>query len=93
MKFTFNTGRSYTEEGQVIHVEVADGRIWFNDTSRGIAGSMECQNHTLSQRELEAAIMYCYDRGLCRYEPIPKAGEARGTDWQGKPAPAHRSHY
>ena len=58
-----------------------------------MAGSWGCQSQPLSQRGVEAALMYCYGRGLCRYGPIPKAGEARGTDWQGKPAPAHRSHY
>lgn len=81
MKFEFNTGRLYTKEGQIIRVEIADGRCWFYDESRGIAGSIEWNRYDgPSQREVQEIVMQAYDHGNTRYEGMPNRGDfARRT--------------
>jgi hypothetical protein len=79
MRFTFNTGRLYTKEGQIIHVEIADGRVWFNDESRGIPGSFELCN-TWDEYAVRELVMANYDHGNYRGESSPCPGDARYTD-------------
>jgi hypothetical protein len=76
MKFSFNTGRRYTDDGQIINVEVRPDRIYFHDESRGIAGSVEKPMPGLSEREIREHVLHCYDYGAYRNELIPKKGEA-----------------
>lgn len=77
MKHTFNTGRGYTATGQIINVEVAEGRLWFYDESRGIAGSLECSRGEHTAHTLETLCLTNYDFGNYRHEPLPKSGQAR----------------
>lgn len=81
IKFTFNTGRMYTEAGQIIHVEVLPHeRIYFHDESRGIAASFPYQQGVVSQSYVEELVMRCYDHGTVTYERMPKRGEARWSE-------------
>lgn len=78
MKFTFNTGRQYSPEGQIIHVEVTPERVYFNDESRGIAGSFDTfELPPTSQYWAKSDVLMQYDHGVYRLEPTPKKGEAR----------------
>lgn len=78
MKHQFNTGRAYTDNGQVVTAEVAEGRIWFHDESRGIAGSIEYGgSHMLTKHGLETLVLTNYDFGNYRPEQLPRQGEAR----------------
>lgn len=77
-KFTFNSGRLYTEAGQVIHVEIVDGRLWFHDESRMVSGSFEYHDAQLnSEREIRELVMFLYDRGQYRNERPAPMGAAR----------------
>jgi hypothetical protein len=76
MEFTFNTGRLYQNDGQIINVETTPDRIYFYDESRMIAGSFEAGNLS-GEREVREAVMFCYDRGIYRNELCPRRGEAR----------------
>ena len=74
---TFNTGRKYTTEGQIITAvfipervdeewELQIGTLYFNDESRGILGKY---NHVsfnqglITGHEVEQVLMAMYDRG------------------------------
>jgi len=93
MKMSFNTGRAYTADGQVIIAEVSSGRVWFSDISRMIAASFRAlPGHAYTEADIRSDVMYHYDRNLCRYEAIPERGEARPLDWQGNRMPAEREH-
>ena len=61
-KFTFNTGRGYTPEGQLITVEYdADDRaLYFTDHSRSIAGWVPCTTE-MTQLEMAQHVMWLYD--------------------------------
>lgn len=79
-RHTFNTGRLYTQEGQIIRcVIAADDYLYFNDVSRMIVGrfksSREVHASMLSRQGLEStqalmevAVMLNYDGN--DYEPI-----------------------
>jgi hypothetical protein len=74
-RIQFNTGRLYTQEGQVI-VATNDGTtIQFHDTSRMVAGWIECNEFTrdLTSTELAKHVMHCYDRGMYRIAPAHEA--------------------
>jgi hypothetical protein len=61
----FNTGRTYTLEGQIIIArQIEDGRVLFVDLARGVDGVtlLKCQ---LTQKD----IMSNYDAGLT--QPVP----------------------
>lgn len=76
-QITFNTGRSYTEEGQIItaifiperqddYWEVQIGTLYFNDESRGIIGKFDKAQFLLgdiSPLEMETVLMAMYDKG------------------------------
>ena len=64
MEIKFNTGRSYTAEGQVIRAKVcADGSIIFADDSRGVDGRIAAPAFPLtSEGALRDFIMQAYDR-------------------------------
>lgn len=68
-RFTFNTGRRYSEEGQVITVSLReDGSALFHDHSRGVAGRLShpasaALSHTCTaQAILRRDLMFEYDR-------------------------------
>lgn len=77
MVHTFNTGRAYTDQGQIIHAEISDGRCWFHDISRGIAGSFECLAIDLSPYTIESLVITSYDFGNYRTERSPSVFQAR----------------
>ena len=74
---TFNTGRGYTPEGQIISYEATlvkvegddfftgyDATIKFDDDSRMISGDIECYFvNKPSVKEVEAELLYMYDQG------------------------------
>lgn len=63
---TFNTGRQYTAEGQIITAAVQeDGSIIFNDHSRGIWGKLAHNEDDLkkSWRSLQQFVLWSYDQG------------------------------
>jgi hypothetical protein len=65
-KLIFNTGRTYSAEGQVIHARnLGDGRVHFVDLTRYIDGVVCCSFN-------EAAILRAYDLGEydCNYRDI-----------------------
>ena len=74
MRFTFNTGRLYTNEGQVITVDwdPASCVVLFNDHSRMISGETELSLGFRYQgangpRNLIRALMAKYDAGQYLY--------------------------
>lgn len=87
LKFTFNTYREYTEHGQIICVEVSDGRLWFHDQSRNIAGSLPYNeidpewpfptSREVQERDIKSYLMIGYDSGAYRPESLPQIGMAR----------------
>lgn len=61
--FTFNTGRPYTAQGQIIRAaQLENGRIIFADMSRGIDGILP-EGTELSQ----SSIMRAYDAGCYQW--------------------------
>ena len=74
MKFTFNTGRQYTAEGQVITVEVLEDKILFKDHSRYIYGEIAWTgNRELTKAAVEQLVMSNYDVG--NYSHNSQAGQ------------------
>jgi hypothetical protein len=74
MQFTFNTGRKYTAEGQVITVKVTDGKVLFKDHSRYIYGEIAWTgNRELTQSAVEMLVMSNYDLG--NYSHNSEAGQ------------------
>lgn len=68
MRFTFNTGRRYTLNGQLITVWVNEERdlIFFHDHSRMIRGMVHWRgiaNDAPSQEKVATYLMRCYDAG------------------------------
>lgn len=63
-KFTFNTGRGYTPEGQLITVQydANDRALYFTDHSRHIAGWVPCTRE-YTQVEMARHVMFLYDNG------------------------------
>jgi hypothetical protein len=56
-KITFNTGREYATEGQIIHAfDLSDGRVHFVDVTRYLDGVLRCAFN-------ERAILRAYDEG------------------------------
>jgi len=79
MKFSFNTGRQYTAEGQVITAEVKGKHILFFDHSRMIAGAVPLlTTREMSRFELSGLLMYNYDRG--NYSPSEQAMNLERVD-------------
>lgn len=67
MKFTFNTGRFYTEAGQIIEVEVIGDIVYFHDTSRMIDGHFKCMEQGSNERRLKEVVMLAYDNSMFTY--------------------------
>ena len=69
--FTFNTGRQYTPEGQIIHVVADDaGFVSFYDESRLIVGCCSILVEVIDEErytDLQGHVMDCYDRQLYTY--------------------------
>jgi hypothetical protein len=65
MKITFNTGRLYTKEGQVVSAQFdeCEEKIWFNDHSRGVWGCIDAPNKAFrTPGGLADYVMARYDR-------------------------------
>lgn len=63
---TFNTGRQYTTEGQIITAAVQeDGSILFNDHSRGIWGKLAHneEDYCDSWKSFQEFVLWSYDLG------------------------------
>jgi len=60
----FQTGRSYSDKGQRIVARYEHGSIVFKDLDRNISGKIVYCNGDDSTRELQAVIMFAYDRGM-----------------------------
>jgi hypothetical protein len=68
MKFTWNTGRLYQADGQIIEAELdrSRGVIRFTAKSRMVKGEIVCDGwHDMIQTEsdLKSAVMAMYDSG------------------------------
>ena len=78
MQITFNTGRLYTAEGQIItaRYDAQDEKIYFTDHSRMIADQMidHPDDHWRPMTELRLAetVMKAYDHGRYTYAPWEK---------------------
>lgn len=70
-KITFNTGRKYTAEGQVITAEYDEeqGVIHFNDHSRMVTGAVQSPTSPKSIYDLARRVMEAYDVHEYRYSP------------------------
>lgn len=90
MKFTFNTGRPYSKDGQIIHVEVEDcepltndiikAKVWFHDETRMISASAAFYLFTgYTQEEVEHRLMRSYDAGRYTLEANAPKGQARAS--------------
>ena len=66
---TFNTGRLYAKEGQVIRAVFDDQAcvVRFNDFSRMVSGEFPYQRHNNSHFDLARAVMVAYDHGIYNY--------------------------
>ena len=63
MKTVFNTGRHYTEQGQIIAAVYRDGIVSFYDVSRCVDGSFEPETPIVNEAELQSLLMHRYDHG------------------------------
>ncbi|TPJ51755.1 MULTISPECIES: hypothetical protein [unclassified Mesorhizobium] len=66
---TFNTGRLYTKDGQVIRAvfDANAGVVRFNDFSRMVSGEFPYQRHNNTPQDLALAVMLAYDHGIYTY--------------------------
>lgn len=60
----FQTGRSYSAQGQRIVARYEHGSIVFKDLDRNISGKIVYNNSDDSIHELRVVIMFAYDRGM-----------------------------
>lgn len=72
MKTVFNTGRHYTDDGQIIAAVYRDGIVSFYDVSRMIDGSFTPKTPIVNEAQLQSVLMHRYDHGeyknFCDYE-------------------------
>lgn len=63
---TFNTGRLYTKEGQVIRAvfDESAGVVRFSDFSRMVDGEFPYQRYNNSDFDIARAVMVAYDHGI-----------------------------
>ena len=76
MQTTFNTGRQYTHEGQVITAAIADGwDVYFNDHSRCIWGKLNYSYpyNQADEARLQDFVLQEYDN--MRYTGDTEAGK------------------
>jgi len=68
---SFNTGREYTEAGQIINYEIVDGAILFYDVSRHIPGKITPTESLVDLTELQEwmILLDYYDSG--DYDHLP----------------------
>lgn len=79
IKFSFNTGRPYTEQGQLIHVEYDpnENTTYFHDESRMVSGKFPHTYADMSESRLKELTMMAYDNGMYFNTPLPPSGMAR----------------
>lgn len=78
MQTTFNTGRLYTKEGQIItaRFDAIDEMIYFTDHSRMIHNQqITCSFPPLDIADLARKTMKAYDRSAFTYAPWEKKVE------------------
>jgi hypothetical protein len=65
-----------------LNFEVFDGRIWFYDETKNIAGSIEYSDPWPfpDGSHVRNDLLRAYGAGLYRIEPIPMTGQARVRD-------------
>lgn len=103
MKIAFNTGRTYTEEGQQITAEKVGDVIVFVDHSRGIDGEIPLAKYApdMTHAEMARHVLYMYDHGQFQYvgyevlSAESKAVQLRlgYTAWQLVPGVIHVHKY
>ena len=75
MKITFNTGRAYTAEGQIIVAKRVAGAVLFRDLSRCVAGRIDVPEGLEflvdTPHDLERYVVSAYDG--CQYESDERA--------------------
>lgn len=72
MDVTFNTGRLYTPNGQIVRAVVGEGFVYFRDFSRMIAGQFAVDTAFVDglgysgnpERDFVHAVMRNYDGGM-----------------------------
>lgn len=77
MRITFNTGRTYTPEGQIIIAEHEGSAVLFRDVSRCVSGRIDLIEGfdpvSFSTRDLKEFVMAQYDAGA--YTPDMRADQ------------------
>ena len=64
---TFNTGRLYTKEGQVIRATFDGQIVRFSDFSRMVSGEFPYQRHDDTDASFVRLVMTAYDHSIYRY--------------------------
>lgn len=75
MKFTFNTGRQYAPEGQIITVQVIEDGFLFRDHTRCVSGHVLFNEATkyvedglMGEWNIKPMVMGSYDTGAYRLD-------------------------
>lgn len=76
MRLQWNTGRSYTNEGQRIIAETVEGGIIFLDMDRHIDGFIPTVRPPTDNFELKEIVMFNYDHTQYGYHE-----DARKLEW------------
>lgn len=64
MDITFNTGRLYTKDGQIIRAIFTDNVVRFSDFSRMVSGEFPLQRPAVSPQEFARVVMVAYDHSI-----------------------------
>ncbi|MBN9552925.1 MAG: hypothetical protein J0H31_29755 [Alphaproteobacteria bacterium] len=66
---TFNTGRLYQSDGQIIRAVFDEQArvVRFNDFSRMVSGEFPYQRYNNTEFDLARAVMVAYDHGIYTY--------------------------
>ena len=65
---TFNTGRGYGPNGQIIHISVNNGVVKFYDETRDICGAITTLHSPERDDDLETFVLTQYDNGNYEYD-------------------------
>jgi len=71
MEIQFNTGRHYTEQGQLIRAKVLDdGSVLFADDSRKVSGHILgiVRNAKYTEASLQSTVMHHYDHNNYKFD-------------------------
>jgi hypothetical protein len=83
MTYEWNTGRLYTEKGQIIKATLDGDIVTFTDYSRMIDGSFRVYNPRTIQApyQLQEVVMFFYDRGFYTYKGFADRKTAPGQTY------------